>query len=1099
MSSGGQCKECGAVIPSDSPGGYCGQCLLGLGLNTEDGAGAQPPPWEQTKCKHCGTSIRPNAPFGYCEQCLVTLGFGPLMTVLKEPKQPGIGDEPSSPAKVSYFGDYELLEQIARGGMGVVFKARQVSLNRLVAVKLISSGTLATEELVKRFKAEAEAAASLAHPNIVPIYEIGEHQGQHYFSMGLIEGPDLRKALAQNGKRSEPPHVGCYESHKALRLMSTLARAVHYAHQRGVLHRDIKPSNILLDSEGEPHLTDFGLAKLVQKESTLTHTYAVLGTPAYMAPEQARGETKDVTTAVDVYGLGAVLYETLTGSPPFAGGTSMETIRQVLDQEPRRPSLWNPAVDRDLETIALKCLEKDPQRRYVSAQTLADDLDRWLRSEPITARPVGNYQRFKKWVRRRPAVAGLGALSVVSLLALAIGSPIAAIRIASAKNELHRTLYASEMNIAYQTWQSGDTERARTFLERQRPPPGGADLRGWEWRYLWGQTRLKEFQRLTTASPYGFWSCAFSPDDQLVAGGTIDGQVVLWNPRTGQTNREFGQPGSLDAVDSVAFSRDGSSLFQSLRFSCEVVVWDLASGQSRRFGPGIRFFGMRLDLSPDDTLLATAHGRDYMPTGRGELRLWNARSGGEVAHTPAQASSLIRVAFAPDGKHLATSGARGHTKVWSVPDLREVAVLPHDDQRIVFALAFSPDRRLLVTGTSDGLLRLWEWESQHLVATWLGHSSSCDAATWSPDGKLLATGGRDEIVRMWNPTNQAEVGVLKGHAGRISGLAFSRDGHLLVSASEDKTLRSWQVDAELSRARADLPRRYRGHYAHSELAISRDNRWLALHGDNDAVELRSLPSLDPVLTVPGSRPAFSADNRWLVTVVMTNQLHLFNMSEGRLQQTFDAGEQLEGNLAFASDSTRFAIATIAGRILIWSVTNSRPLLRIDATNRLEALFFAREGREVVALHAADGTLECFDTVTGDRIRRLATGEGSVTSAALSPDGKSVLIGETAPRLRLVKLEGGRVELLPGDMGSVTSVAWSADGQTIAGGTFEGFIKLWNARTRREVAMLRGHTSVLAALEFSRDGRHLVSGSFDNTWRLWSAPLMAETDAHSGKP
>ena len=308
--TGQLCAECGAEIPVDSPEGLCTKCLLLAGL------------------KQAPEETQPTAV--------------DLQSLLAKPASP-LG------VKLHYFGDYELLEEVARGGMGIVFKARQISLNRLVALKLISAGALATPELVKRFKAEAEAAASLTHPNIVPIYEIGEHQGQHYFSMGLIEGLNLRQALSQtrNPKSEirnepEPVHLSGYETCHAARLVSTIARAVHYAHQRGVLHRDIKPSNILLDAHGEPHLTDFGLAKLIEKESTLTHTHAVLGTPAYMSPEQARGDTKNVTTAADVYGLGAVLYESLTGSPPFAGGTSMETIRQVLEQEPRRPSVLNP-------------------------------------------------------------------------------------------------------------------------------------------------------------------------------------------------------------------------------------------------------------------------------------------------------------------------------------------------------------------------------------------------------------------------------------------------------------------------------------------------------------------------------------------------------------------------------------------------------------------------------------------------------------------------------------------------------------------------------------------------------------------------------------
>jgi TolB-like protein/predicted Ser/Thr protein kinase len=303
------------------------------------------------------------------------------------------------------FGDYELLEEIGRGGQGVVYRARQKSLNRLVALKVIGLSHWATEAHVKRFRLEAEAAASLNHPCIVPIYEVGERDGACYFSMGLVEGGQL-DAVAKR----EPLPI-----RHAAELIAKLARTVSYAHGHGILHRDIKPGNILLDAKGEPHLTDFGLARLVETESTVTRTLEVLGTPSYMAPEQAVGNNAGVTRATDIYGLGAVLYQLLTGHPPFAGGTTYETVRLVLDTEPRQPRLWNPKIDRDLATICLKCLDKDPQRRYSSALALAQDLERWLKHEPVRARRTGIFTRGKKWVRRNPT----STLLVASLVALA--------------------------------------------------------------------------------------------------------------------------------------------------------------------------------------------------------------------------------------------------------------------------------------------------------------------------------------------------------------------------------------------------------------------------------------------------------------------------------------------------------------------------------------------------------------------------------------------------------------------------------------------------------------------------------------------------------
>jgi TolB-like protein/predicted Ser/Thr protein kinase len=313
---------------------------------------------------------------------------------------------------VTDFGDYELLEEIGRGGQGVVFRAVQKSLNRTVALKVIGLGQWAAKAHLKRFRREAEAAASLDHPGIVPIYDVGERDGSCFFSMKFIDSGQLDEVV-----RRTPLSI-----RQAAELIAKVARTVHYAHEHGILHRDIKPGNILLDAKGEPHLTDFGLARLLEGESTITRTLEVMGTPSYMAPEQASGETAKLTNGTDVYGLGAVLYQLLTGHPPFAAGTTYETIRLLLDTDPRQPRLWNRKVDRDLSTICLKCLEKDPQRRYPSALALAEDLERWLKHEPIRARRTGPVIRARKWVQRNPAIAVLVALSVA--LAAGVGGLI---------------------------------------------------------------------------------------------------------------------------------------------------------------------------------------------------------------------------------------------------------------------------------------------------------------------------------------------------------------------------------------------------------------------------------------------------------------------------------------------------------------------------------------------------------------------------------------------------------------------------------------------------------------------------------------------------
>jgi serine/threonine protein kinase/N-acetylneuraminic acid mutarotase len=398
------CGKCGAEIPADARQGACPACLLetGLGLLMDEpgaGDGLSAVAAHSAEAAAKAGSAKEDDPGGN----------GVQAADRKNAVRPARNGEsvPRRTKMLGDFGDYELLEEIGRGGQGVVYRARQKSLNRTVAVKVIGLGHWATEAHVKRFQREAEAAASLEHPGIVPIHEVGERDGSCYFSMKFIEGGQLDQVV----KRT-PISI-----RQAAELIAKLVRTVHYAHEHGILHRDIKPGNILLDQKGEPHLTDFGLARLVETESTVTRTKEVLGTPSYMAPEQAIGETGKLTSATDVYGLGAVLYQLLTGQPPFAGGTTYETIRLLLDTEPRPPRLLNPKIDRDLSTICLKCLEKDPQRRYSSALALAGDLERWLEGRPIKTRRVLPSTHAWRWSRRNPSTAVL----VTLLLALAAG------------------------------------------------------------------------------------------------------------------------------------------------------------------------------------------------------------------------------------------------------------------------------------------------------------------------------------------------------------------------------------------------------------------------------------------------------------------------------------------------------------------------------------------------------------------------------------------------------------------------------------------------------------------------------------------------------
>jgi predicted Ser/Thr protein kinase len=503
-----------------------------------------------------------DASAGVCLRCALSNALEPAADTKTVRLDPAELSNLSSSVQPNHtrFGDYELLEEIARGGMGVVYKARQFSLDRIVAVKMILFGPLATADQVRRFRTEASAAGCLQHPNIAAVHDVGLHGNQHYLVMDYVDGPNLGHLVAD---RPLP-------ARDAARYVKVIAEAVHYAHERGILHRDLKPSNVLIDSEDRPRVVDFGLAKRFTEDSSLTLSSNVLGSPSYMPPEQAGGGRLKVGRYSDVYSLGAVLYYLLTIRPPFQGETVAQTLSMVTNSEPLSPRLLNPAVPRDLETICLKCLEKEPTKRYATAQALAEELDRFARREPIKARPITRPERVWRWCRRKPTLAVLLAMiNIVGALGVAgviwqwrraelnaaseavhrreaqqkraeaelqreraegerIRADAQARNASESEQRARRLLYVSDMNLAQQALRLNNLGKARRLLDRHRPQAGEQDLRGWEWRYLWQSTRSDSLLTLTNQPSPGF-SLSFSPDGKRLAVGWFNGHVDLWD------------------------------------------------------------------------------------------------------------------------------------------------------------------------------------------------------------------------------------------------------------------------------------------------------------------------------------------------------------------------------------------------------------------------------------------------------------------------------------------------------------------------------------------------------------------------------------------
>ena len=972
-----------------------------------------------------------------CAACLVELAL-----LVEEPAPPAADQ---AVPLIRKLGEFELLERLGQGGMGVVYKARQPRLNRLVALKLIVSRDPARRDFAERFRREAEAAAALDHPGIVTVYEAGEAGGEAYLAMQLIDGLPLEQVI-----RSTPP-----TPETAARLTARIARAVHYAHQRGVLHRDLKPGNVLIDTAGEPYLTDFGLARLLAHESTVTSTMASLGTPSYMPPEQAAGGAARATTAGDVYGLGTILFEALTGVPPFSGATAYETVRKVLEQEPRPPSVMNSRIPSDLDTICLKCLSKEPRQRYGSARELADDLERWLRHEPIQARPASGTERLVKWARRRPTSAALVIVSVLAVTVVTVGSVIAAARWREQRDEsVAQRLRAEKVSTRLLI------EEAERQL-REGQPSNALAL-------------LAQLLRQSSSNS--------------VAANRI---VSLLNQRSFALPLFAGFRHSASLNSAHFTSIPGQVLVGG---DSEAQLWEVEG--DRRVGAAFTHGApvVQAQMSPNGLRVVTV-GEDR------RVRLWDARLANSEVRLDAVQKHARYAEFSADSGRLLVAGDDGRIEIIDGANGRLLRTLQH--QRAVPMARFSPDGTRVAGVTTDGLLMVWELHQTPTKPKVRSLAAEGSVVAWDPTGRFLAAPiDGYETLSLVDADTLEKVGGTMRHGAPLARVEFSPDGTHLVTASEDRTARVWDARRGIPLTE---PMRHPGVVTGAE--FSPDGRQVLTACEDglariwDVIDgrIQSRPMNHPAAV---AHAGLSADGRKLVTVANDQLVRVWDTRTSTLLFPPLPHPHPLHSAYFNQDGTRIVVAD-GGRIReqlkveqgttvsVWdAVSGKRMGPALELGGRPNGVQLSRDGRRLLTT-GQDRVGRLWQVDAAERLLGQYTGAGEPSGAGFSiqfsPDERQMVMAVEYGRAEIWQVEPPvRRHVLP----SGKPVRWAEfdpSGRRALTASIDHTARLWDATTGAPVGSPMRHDNLVIGGHFSPDGQRVVTFSSDRTARIWEVP------------